>query len=242
MKSSSRLSRTSRRLTPSPAMVVAIMALIVALSGSAYAAAKINGKNIKASTVTGKQIKNSSLTGSDIKNGSVKSSDIGNGSVNSAKITDGSVGAGDLAPGAVAAYFGANTSTIDSLPNAVATYTPVLTKTLPAGKYVVTSNVGVSLLGSSTDFAVNAQCRAKLPDNSILDTGQAHGQADVVIPFVGAAAIVNTPLSFSLDTTGTTVTVECSTGYDSDGSGIAESTSVSTGNARLTAIQVSSIG
>ena len=47
----------SRRRLPSPAMVIACLALIAAIGGSAYAASKINGKNIKNNTVTGKQIK-----------------------------------------------------------------------------------------------------------------------------------------------------------------------------------------
>jgi hypothetical protein len=55
---------------PSPAMVVAVIALIVALSGSALAASGVIikkpsqlGKNV----VTGKAVKNGSLSGSDIK-------------------------------------------------------------------------------------------------------------------------------------------------------------------------------
>lgn len=47
----------SKRRLPSPAMVIACIALIAAIGGSAYAASKINGKNIKNNTVTGKQIK-----------------------------------------------------------------------------------------------------------------------------------------------------------------------------------------
>lgn len=47
----------SRRRLPSPAMVIACIALIAAIGGSAYAASKINGKNIKNDSITGKQIK-----------------------------------------------------------------------------------------------------------------------------------------------------------------------------------------
>ena len=46
---------------PSPAMVVACLAMIAAVGGSAYAASKINGKDIKSNTVTGKQIKESTV-------------------------------------------------------------------------------------------------------------------------------------------------------------------------------------
>src|SRR5947208_709341 len=50
-----------RRL-PSPAMIVALLALCVALGGSAYAAGKINGKNIKNGTISGKKLKNRTIT------------------------------------------------------------------------------------------------------------------------------------------------------------------------------------
>jgi hypothetical protein len=80
-----------RKLIPSPSMGVALLALMVALSGTAYAAAKINGKNIKKGTVSSKQIKNNSVTGGDIRNGTIKTADV----------ADGSLGAGDLAAGVI---------------------------------------------------------------------------------------------------------------------------------------------
>ena len=65
-----------RRFLPSPAMVVAVVALMVSLGGSAYAALVITGKNIKNGTVTGKDIHNRSLRGTDIHRDS-----IGGGSI-----------------------------------------------------------------------------------------------------------------------------------------------------------------
>jgi hypothetical protein len=60
-----------RRLIPSPSMVVALAALFVALSGSAYAALVITGHNIKNGTVTGADVKNHSLASKDIKHNSI---------------------------------------------------------------------------------------------------------------------------------------------------------------------------
>jgi hypothetical protein len=51
----------SRR--PSPAMVVAVIALIVALAGTAYAAQTINGGAIKKQTIGGGKLKPKTLTG-----------------------------------------------------------------------------------------------------------------------------------------------------------------------------------
>jgi hypothetical protein len=53
---------------PSPAMVVAIVALIVALAGSAYAAQRINGGAIKKQTIGGGKLKKDTLTGFQINN------------------------------------------------------------------------------------------------------------------------------------------------------------------------------
>jgi hypothetical protein len=54
-----------RRLMPSPAMVVALVALFMALGGSAYALV-ITGASIKNGTVRGADIRNRSLTGTDM--------------------------------------------------------------------------------------------------------------------------------------------------------------------------------
>ncbi|MFN8112364.1 MAG: hypothetical protein U0R51_04105 [Solirubrobacterales bacterium] len=50
---------------PSGSMIVAIVALIAAVGGTAYAAAKINGKNLVNDTVTSKKIKDSTLKTKD---------------------------------------------------------------------------------------------------------------------------------------------------------------------------------
>jgi len=54
----------SRR--PSPAMVVAMIALITALAGTAYAAQTINGGAIKKQTIGGGKLKQKTLTGFQI--------------------------------------------------------------------------------------------------------------------------------------------------------------------------------
>ena len=58
--------RTSRNRRPSPAMVVAIIALITALAGTAYAAQTINGGAIKKQTIGGGKLKQKTLTGYQI--------------------------------------------------------------------------------------------------------------------------------------------------------------------------------
>jgi len=55
-----------RSKRPSPAMVVATIALIVALGGTAYAAQNINGGAIKKQTIGGGKLKQKTLTGFQI--------------------------------------------------------------------------------------------------------------------------------------------------------------------------------
>ena len=50
------MSRSSNH-QPSPALVVALLALFVALGGGAYAATQINGKNLKDRSVAGKKLR-----------------------------------------------------------------------------------------------------------------------------------------------------------------------------------------
>jgi hypothetical protein len=55
-----------RSLRPSLALLVAVLALVVALGGTSYAAARINGGQIAKSTIKGKALKNDTVTGQKI--------------------------------------------------------------------------------------------------------------------------------------------------------------------------------
>jgi len=57
---------TLKSKRPSPAMIVAIVALIVALAGTAYAAQTINGGAIRKQTIGGGKLKKKTLTGFQI--------------------------------------------------------------------------------------------------------------------------------------------------------------------------------
>jgi hypothetical protein len=70
-----------RRFLPSPAMIVAVTALVMSLGGSAYALV-ITGKSIKNGTITTKDVRNRSLSGSDVRpdgigGGAIKESSLG---------------------------------------------------------------------------------------------------------------------------------------------------------------------
>lgn len=54
---------SNRSLRPSPALVISIIALVVALGGTSYAAFKVGTKNIKNGAVTTKKLHNGAVTG-----------------------------------------------------------------------------------------------------------------------------------------------------------------------------------
>jgi hypothetical protein len=52
-----------KRRRPSPAMIVALVALVAALGGTAYAAGRINGNSIEKQSIGGGKLKKKTLTG-----------------------------------------------------------------------------------------------------------------------------------------------------------------------------------
>jgi hypothetical protein len=60
----------SRR--PSPALIISIIALVVALGGTAFAAIKIGSKQIRNHSVRGKDVKKDTLTGTNIDESSLE--------------------------------------------------------------------------------------------------------------------------------------------------------------------------
>ena len=76
---------------PSPAMVVAVLALFVGLGGGAYAAKKIGTNDIKNSAVRSKKINDTAVNSNKIKNGAVTSKKIKNGSVKGEDLAGGMI-------------------------------------------------------------------------------------------------------------------------------------------------------
>ena len=97
--------RSWTKWRPSPSMGVAMLALFVALGGSALAVKKdglkIRSKNIVNGQVKTPDLAKNAVTSVKILNGQVKAPDIGPGAVGSSALAPGAVGSSALAPGAV---------------------------------------------------------------------------------------------------------------------------------------------
>jgi hypothetical protein len=57
-------------------LVIAVLALMVAVTGAGYAALVVTGKDVKNSSLTGKDVKNSSLSGKDLQDSKVTGADV----------------------------------------------------------------------------------------------------------------------------------------------------------------------
>ena|SRR5215207_2595301 len=84
------------RYRPSPAMVVALVALFVALSAGAAAnlpgIGTVNSRDILNNTVRTQDIRNNNLLGRDIRNGTVRSRDVNDDSLTGPDILESSLG------------------------------------------------------------------------------------------------------------------------------------------------------
>jgi hypothetical protein len=121
--------------TPSPALVISIVSLCVALGGSAYAA----------TVITSKQIKNGTIQNIDVKKGTLQSSSFSSGVQNLLKSKTNS--ASSTTTGKVG-YEAVRKAGPENVPaNQIVT---VATLTVPAGAYVITANtVMTAFTGSS---------------------------------------------------------------------------------------------
>lgn len=79
------------RLRPTPALFLALLALVVATAGTSYASAKIATRDLAHGAVTSKKIENDTIRSRDLRDGTVGSRDL----------RDGSIGRKDLRPGVI---------------------------------------------------------------------------------------------------------------------------------------------
>jgi hypothetical protein len=133
------------RTRPSPAMIVAVVALIAALGGTSYALSKLP-KN--------------SVGSQQLRKGAVKGADMAGDAVTAAKVTDGSLLAADFEAGQLPAGPAGATGPVGPSNAFVAadehhdvgipveTHT-VLTEELPAGDYTFTASAGIENISGS---------------------------------------------------------------------------------------------
>jgi hypothetical protein len=91
---------------PSPAMIVACVALFIAMGGTSYAAAtlaanSVGSKQLKKNAVTSAKIKNAAVTGAKVKDGTLAGTKLADATIATAKLADASVTGAKLADASV---------------------------------------------------------------------------------------------------------------------------------------------
>jgi hypothetical protein len=151
-----------RAKRPSPALIISMIALFVAIGGSAYAAKKIGTKEIKKNAITAAKIKKNAVTTAKIKNNAV----------NGAKVNESTLGTVPRAADAVNATSAANATNFSryhtsGLKKASPGQTVTLLKVGPftitgkcldlgaekaAHSYITTSQAGSNLYGYASSY------------------------------------------------------------------------------------------
>ena len=158
---------------PSPALVVAIVALFVAFSGTATAAL----------VMTGKDIKNGTITGKDVKNRSLGTRELSKKAINSLKRhAQPSAGPGAAGPAGPA---GPSNAYVDNLAGPITDQlTRVMEVTVEPGSYTVQANLEVHATGANGQIECRLRALGGTPtllgysDVQFLVDGPAAGQID----------------------------------------------------------------
>jgi len=197
----------ARRIKPpSPAMIVALIALFVAIGGVGYAASKIDTEDIKSQAVTKPKIAKKAVTTGKLDRGAVETGKIGGEAVRSGKIRDGAVKADDLQDqGVTTGKIADQAVTMDkiadgsvnsqklsgdflqgpvnvveevSAPTAAATDTRVVEANCPAGQRLIAGGAGWTTTADNRS-TVNGILRVSRPIPAANPTGwQASGQVE----------------------------------------------------------------
>jgi hypothetical protein len=155
---------------PSPALVVAIVALFVAFSGTATAALVMTGKDIKNGTITGKDVKNRSL---------------GTGELSKKAISSLKRQAGPGAEQGGAGPAGPSKAYVDNLAGPItAQFTRVMEVTVEPGSYTVQANLEAHATGATGQI----ECRLR-----------AIGGTPTLIGYSGVQFIVDGPAAGQID-------------------------------------------
>lgn len=152
-----------RRLRPSPAMVVALLALVVAVGGTAVAATKIGTNQIKNNAVTKKKIKKGAVSTNRLAAKAVTNGKLGPQAVKSGKLADEAVITSKIAGGAVD-----NSKLSDSAVDG----SKVESESLDDSKISDYKVLGGSfLVVSATDGPTVDAARAAAPENQLYQAG-----------------------------------------------------------------------
>ena len=86
------MTRSLARHRPSPAFVVALIALFMSLGGVGYAAVKINGKSIRNNSIPAKKLKTKSIPAKKLRDGAVTAAKVRKDALGGAQVNESALG------------------------------------------------------------------------------------------------------------------------------------------------------
>ena len=202
---------------PSPAMVVAVMALVMATAGTATAAKVLitSSSQIKTGAVNGADVRDKALTGNDVRDKSLKGADLATGAVGSRELDSNAVGLDNLEAAARTAITGAQPSAIEvfrkegpaNVPKGTSRRVATMANLEP-GVYAIFAKTVMSVANEPTNEFFNTGNNAS--GHCVLDAG---GDKDEVRAIVAGPGF-NAPAHLGAQVTRTfgspgTVTLDC---------------------------------
>jgi hypothetical protein len=152
--------KPSQSRLPSPALVIACVALFVSLGGVSYGLAKgsIDSREIKNNTIRSKDVRNNTLRTFDIRNNEVRGFDIRNSTVRGRDVAFDTLSGQDISEPSLAkvpAATAADTATTATTANSVATLTTIAPTSMTQGAAPVTlvTHGPLTLTGACEDRA-----------------------------------------------------------------------------------------
>jgi len=191
---------------PSPALIISVLALFVAIGGSAYATSKVGTKDIKAGAITTAKIRNKAVTGAKIRKDTVTGD----------KILESTLGTVPAATNAVNAVNAVNATNATNAANAASFnryYTSGLRKasegqTIPLGAIGPFTFVGKCEVVSPGNFNAATYILTSQPNSFMYSTeGQIFNKADFQ---------PGTEARVGLDVASATPEWQAANGYESD--------------------------
>lgn len=144
--------RPPGRRLPSPALVVATLALVLAIGGSAYAVTLAPANSVVSSSIADGQVRSR-----DLLNGGIKDKDVAAGGLTGRVLADGAVGGPTLAPVQVVTSVSGATADADGNNNGGA---------FNVVKVTASCSVGTRLLGGGARW-VQPSSNANTPDGAL---------------------------------------------------------------------------
>lgn len=150
------MSRGLRRQVP--ALVIAGLALVAALSGTVYAAGKINGKSVKVKSLPGNRLKVGSVPGNRLRPGAIRGSQLAPGSITGIQIDASTL---SQVPSAAHAETATTADDAETAQNAVNAQNAVTVNGYQAGcKAGTRAFAGACWQTAASDSALNAPAAA----------------------------------------------------------------------------------